>query len=397
MGEGGDPPLYPPPSPVKQCVDNQYCNSDSFSLSDISNIGQFDGADSIENVSTSSSEVSSDDTVDATDDEIGPDNTPIRLTPVTKPRGQQLKVLKASSLPLVTVLNARSLYNKHDNFKTFLTELGVEAAIVSETWEREDKPLEDLLQMTKYKVHSHRRPKVKANRQPGGACALVYNENRFQVTNLDVHVPKGVEACWSVFKPRNKTDTIENIAIASVYVSPNSVYKTATIDHIIDTIHILRAKYDNKINYLIGGDLNRLKINRILDSYGPLRQIISVPTRHSATLENIITDLHTLYQQPECLPPLLVERDKPGVCELEKLAVRREARCLKFGLKSLLHPVHSSLFPVNPNVLTDYHNTPNREHFQVNWAKTESYRMSAVPYIQRLLNEYVKKQKHNKL
>ena len=89
--------------------------------------------------------------------------------------------------------------------------------------------------------------------------------------------------------------------------------------------------------------------------------------------------------------------DALEVCGLEKLAVRREARCLKFGLKSLLHPVHCSLFPVNPSVLTDYHNTPNREHFQVNWAKTESYRMSAVPYIQRLLNEYVKKQKHNKL
>ena len=317
MGEGGEPPLYPPPSPVKQCIDNQYCNSEnSLSLSDISNIGQFDGVDSIANVSTSSFEVSSEDdsdgTVYATDDEIEPEITPIRLTPVTKPKGRQLKVLKASSLPLVTVMNARSLYNKHKSFKTFLTELGIEAAIVSETWEREDKPLNELLQLTNYKVHSHKRTKVKANRQPGGACALIYNEDRFQVTNLDVYVPKGVEACWSVFKPRNKTDTIENIAIASVYVSPNSVYKTATINHIVDTIHLLRAKYDNKINYLIGGDLNRLNINKILDSYGPLRQIISVPTRHSATLENIITDLHTLYQQPECLPPLQVDQDKVG-------------------------------------------------------------------------------------
>ena len=153
---------------------------------------------------------------------------------------------------------------------------------------------------------------MKANRQPGGACALVYNENRFKVTDLDVYVPKGVEACWSVFKPINKTDPIENIAIASTYVSPNSVYKTATINHIIDTIHLLRARYDNRINYLIGGDLNRLKIDRILESYWSLRQIISVPTRHSATLENIITDLHTLYQQPECLPPLQVDSDKPG-------------------------------------------------------------------------------------
>ena len=80
-------------------------------------------------------------------------------------------------------------------------------------------------------------------------------------------------------------------------------------------------------------------------------------------------------------------------CGLEKLSVRRESRCLKFGLTSLLHPVHCSLFPVNPSVLSEYQNTPNREHFQVNWAKTDSYRMSAVPYIQRLLNEHVRNQR----
>ena len=76
---------------------------------------------------------------------------------------------------------------------------------------------------------------------------------------------------------------------------------------------------------------------------------------------------------------------------LESLSIRREARCLKFGLKSLTHPVHCKLFPVNPHVTS---NKPsNREHFQVNWARTESYRMSAVPHIQRLLNDYVKNQK----
>ena len=278
-------------------------------------IGQMDGANSSVNSSTVSElteDDSDDDSALLTDEEIDPDHAPFCPSPKTKPNKRDLKLLKASSLPLIALLNARSLYNKNSNFKTFVTELGIEAAIISETWEREDKPLKDLLQMDNYKVHSHRRPKVKANRQPGGACALIYNENRFDVTNLDVHVPKGVEACWSVFKPKNKTDLIENIAIASVYVSPNSVYKTATIKHVIETIHLLRAKFDNKINYLIGGDLNRLKIDKILDCYGPLRQIITAPTRHSATLENIITDLHTLYQAPECLPPLQVDLDKEG-------------------------------------------------------------------------------------
>ena len=111
---------------------------------------------------------------------------------------------------------------------------------------------------------------------------------------------------------RIKTDLIENIAVASVYVSPNSVYKTASIQHIIETIHLLRARFDNKVNYLIGGDLNRLKVEKILDSYNPLRQIITEPTRFSATLENIITDLHSLYQQPQCLAPLQVDGEKIG-------------------------------------------------------------------------------------
>ena len=115
-----------------------------------------------------------------------------------------------------------------------------------------------------------------------------------------------------MLKPLEKNDLIENIAIGSIYVSPTSKYKTATIDHLIDTIHLLRSKYDNRINYLIGGDLNHLKIDRVLESYGPLRQIITSATRQSAILENIITDLHTMYQPPECLAPLQHDRDKDG-------------------------------------------------------------------------------------
>ena len=77
---------------------------------------------------------------------------------------------------------------------------------------------------------------------------------------------------------------------------------------------------------------------------------------------------------------------------LERLSTRREERCLKYGLKSLLHPVHSKMFPVNPHVKNNSHAIRNTEHFKVNWAKSESYRMSAIPYIQRMLNEYVKNQ-----
>ena len=78
---------------------------------------------------------------------------------------------------------------------------------------------------------------------------------------------------------------------------------------------------------------------------------------------------------------------------LDKLSDRRESRCLKFGLKSLLHPLHSKMFPVNPHVLKGTSAVPKKEHFRVNWARTDSYRMSTVPYIQRLLNDHVLHQK----
>ena len=80
-------------------------------------------------------------------------------------------------------------------------------------------------------------------------------------------------------------------------------------------------------------------------------------------------------------------------CGLETLSQRREDRCLKFGLKCLTHPIYSQKFPVNPN-LNGPHNTRNTEHFIVNKAKSESYRLSAKPYIQRKLNYYVRQQKH---
>ena len=39
-----------------------------------------------------------------------------------------------------------------------------------------------------------------------------------------------------------------------------------------------------------------------------------------------------------------------NVSNLDSLRDRREQKCLNFGLKSLLHPVHSQMFPVNPQV-----------------------------------------------
>ena len=102
---------------------------------------------------------------------------------------------------------------------------------------------------------------------------------------------------------------VKRIAVGSVYVSPNSQFKAATIDHIIESIHCIRSKYDNEVNFLIGGDFNRLDISSILDAYGALKQSVSVPTRNGAILEIVLSDLHTLYRPPTTLAPLQVDAD----------------------------------------------------------------------------------------
>ena len=103
---------------------------------------------------------------------------------------------------------------------------------------------------------------------------------------------------------------VKRIVVGSFYVSPNSPHKAATIEHIIETIHILRARYDNEVNFFLGGDFNN--INDILDAYGALNQLVSVPTRQGSILEIILTDLHSLYHPPTTLPPLEVDPDKIG-------------------------------------------------------------------------------------
>ena len=101
--------------------------------------------------------------------------------------------------------------------------------------------------------------------------------------------------------------------------------------------------------------------------------------------------------QKLCLKVILGEHYKDyssalDTCGLDSLSDRREDKCLQYGLKSLLHPVHSRKFPVNPHIENNSHDIKNSENFKVNWAKTDSYRMSAIPYIQRKLNDYVRKQ-----
>ena len=232
---------------------------------------------------------------------------------------QLSKLNKSSAIPLCLIMNCRSAFNKAGSLNEMMRQVCPDVILALETWERPSQTLNNIIHNRKFKYVSNYR-----KRKPGGGCAIIYNESRFYASDPEILVPENIEAIWSIFTPvakKKEQEKVKRIAIASIYVSPRSKYKSETIDHIIETIHVLRAKHDNEINFLIGGDFNRLDVSDILESYGGLRQLITVPTRKSATLEFALTDLHTFFHPPTTIAPLEVDPDKIGKDSDHKIVV----------------------------------------------------------------------------
>ena len=77
------------------------------------------------------------------------------------------------------------------------------------------------------------------------------------------------------------------------------------------------------------------------------------------------------------------------MCGLQTLSNRRQKRCLDFAIKSVKHDRNSRMFP--RNLVTSERYVRYREIFHVNFAKTSTYKKSAIPFYQRMLNSHLKR------
>ena len=146
-----------------------------------------------------------------TDDEALSDPIPANLHPVpnqTISAGKPIKldinqnVSQSQNLPLCLIFNARSIFNKSENMCELLSEIGPDLSLICETFESERKRLSAVINNSHFKSLSYYRK----NRAPGGGCAIIFHETRFQVTELNVNVPDGVESCWALFTPKHKNN-----------------------------------------------------------------------------------------------------------------------------------------------------------------------------------------------
>ena len=136
-------------------------------------------------------------------------------------------------------VNPRSIYNKVENLKTYITENNVDLVCVSESWARKSQPIEDVLKMDNYTVICN--PNLR--RQIGGTPAIIVNSSKFIVDIPDITPPWGAEIVWCVLTLKNTTTAslVKRLVVGSFItitsaISPNLAKYSFSPSVIINTI-----------------------------------------------------------------------------------------------------------------------------------------------------------------
>ena len=165
-------------------------------------------------------------------------------------------------------------------------------------------------------------------------------------------------------------------------------------------------KWEKNTQFLVKKANSRMEILRKLKSYNPphtdlvniyilyIRSILeqSCTIWHSSLTQENRADLERV--QKNALRNILQEKYENyetalKTLKLDTLEKRRELLMIKYGKKCLKLEQTKDLFPVQQ--LTHNMNTRNSKRYKEHRSNTERYRMSTVPYLQRILNSETKK------
>ena len=130
---------------------------------------------------------------------------------------------QALELPVVVNLNPRSVYNKSKEFHEFVEQEEADLILMSESWERPDYPLNEIIKLENHTVISN----PHQSKGKGGRPAIIADNSKFNVrnlTNILIDIPWGVEACWALLTPNitSNNSKIKKFAVCSLYSKPKS-------------------------------------------------------------------------------------------------------------------------------------------------------------------------------
>ncbi len=136
----------------------------------------------------------------------------------------------------------------------------------------------------------------------GGVCVYSLKNIPCQL-RLDFENPN-FECLWLRIRPTRSPRPFPAIAVCVVYNPPGrSAEEQRNLDeYLTNTTDSIRNSYPNcRIVFL--GDFNNFDVSNLNRSHS-LKQVVPSPTRGSATLDLIVTDLHDFYDKPYILAPL---------------------------------------------------------------------------------------------
>ena len=224
-------------------------------------------------------------------------------------------LVQALNLPVVSLYNMRSSWSKINNLADDINMRGTDLCFLTEIWEKQEskkhqRAIEEMLEMKGVKYIST--PRVGGRR--GGGVAIAYSPEKFQVSKLNIDVPRPLECILALVKSTGLVGKAKRSIAICFYSPPRSKSNGKLLDFLSEQISRLRREH-NDCGIIVCGDRNNLAIARLLSIDPALKQIVNKNTNKNQDkiLDVICTDLSAGYQEPTILPAIKVDDGKEGV------------------------------------------------------------------------------------
>ena len=186
-----------------------------------------------------------------------------------------------------------------------MEEREVDICFDSEVWEKAEnkkhkQKIESMLEIKGISYISTPRP----GKKRGGGAGICVNTEHFQISKLNIQIPKPLEIVWGLLKPKKPIGRINKIIVCSFY-SPPWLYKNAKlVDHMTETLQSL-LRIHTGAGIIISGDRNIMEISALVSIDPSLRQVVKLPTRGPNVLDVVLPNLGRYYSNTWILPPVL--------------------------------------------------------------------------------------------
>ena len=196
--------------------------------------------------------------------------------------------------------NCRSLAPKIDSLIEMFDEIGLDFAILSETWLTSSKKIERNIQKLEDREDL---VLIKKNRRTrGGGVGIVFNKNKISLKPIRIR-GNSFELVGAI--GRTVSDS-RKILVLSAYYPPQMLKDQvdALNECILSTIDTQKTAHDY-LQVVLCGDMNKKDVSLILADHPDIKVIETPPTRRDETIDLCLTNVDSTTINARAFPPLV--------------------------------------------------------------------------------------------